>query len=124
MPRWNNALWIALLAGSAILAWSMPPDSGKGIFDRRCGGCHSLDVDKEGPHLRGVYGRRAASLRDFEYSDALKRAMLRWDDASLERWLTDPEEVAPGTDMAFRLVDQKERQAVIGYLKKLTKAKE
>ena len=40
-----------------------------------------LDLNKEGPRLRGVYGRKAASVPDFAYSDALKKVDIRWDDA-------------------------------------------
>ncbi len=75
----------------------------------------------EGPKLRGVYGRRVAGVTGFGYSDVLKKLNLTWDEASLDRWLKDPEAVAPDTDMAFRLADQAERQAVIAYLKSLGK---
>jgi hypothetical protein len=34
-------------------------DHGKELFEKRCTGCHSLDQDKEGPRLKGVYGRQA-----------------------------------------------------------------
>jgi cytochrome c len=47
----------------------------------------------------------------------LKRAGIRWDDASLDRWLSDPDAMAPDTDMAFRVADGEERKAVIAYLK-------
>jgi len=76
-------------------------------------------LNKEGPRLRGVYGRTAASVPGFDYSEGLRKAGIRWNDASLDRWLTDPEAVAPDTDMAFRLADGEERKAVISYLKSL-----
>jgi cytochrome c len=47
----------------------------------------------------------------------LKRAGIRWDDANLDRWLSDPDAMAPDTDMAFRVADGEERKAVIAYLK-------
>jgi len=31
--------------------------NGKALFEKRCGGCHALDRDKEGPRLGGVYAR-------------------------------------------------------------------
>jgi len=94
-------------------------DRGKELFVRRCSGCHAPDLNKEGPRLRGVYGRKAAGAPGFAYSDALKKAAVRWDDASLDRWLRDPDAMVPDTDMAFRLADGDERKAVIAYLKSL-----
>ncbi len=114
--------FVAMAAGGAIvLAWGAgaPEERGKELFGRRCGGCHALDLDKEGPKLRGVYGRQAAGVAGFGYSDAMRKAGIRWDDASLDRWLRDPEAMVRDTDMAFRLVDGEERKAVIAYLKSL-----
>ena len=110
----------AALAGAAVLcALSEQEDRGKELFTRRCSGCHALDSNKEGPQLRGVYGRKAASAPGFSYSAALQKAGIRWDDAALEKWLSDPEAMVPDTDMAFRLGDGEERKAVIAYLKSL-----
>jgi cytochrome c len=92
---------------------------GKEVFEKRCGGCHSLDRDKEGPRLRGVYGRAAASVETFKYSDALKKARVTWNAESLDSWLQDPDKVAPDNDMAFHLPSSDERRAVIAYLKEL-----
>jgi cytochrome c len=103
----------------SILALSPPEDRGKELFVRRCSGCHALEINKEGPRLRGVYGRKAASVQGFGYSEVLKHSPIRWDDANLDRWLTDPDAMVPDTDMAFRLADAAERKAVITYLKSL-----
>lgn len=113
-------LLIAALAGGAVLlALNPPEDRGKDLFTRRCSGCHDPEINKEGPRLRGVYGRKAASVAEFGYSEALKKQALRWDEASLDRWLIDPDAMAPGTDMAFRVADAEERKLVIEYLKSL-----
>ena len=107
-------LWILAQPNRAQAAEG---EQGKELFERRCSGCHSLDKDKEGPRLHGVYGRAAGSVPGFEYSDALKASHLTWDADTLDRWLTDPEQVVPGNDMAFRLVSADERAAIIAYLK-------
>jgi cytochrome c len=106
------ALLAAIFLGSDVSA-------GHDLFERRCSGCHALDRDKEGPRLRGVFGRRAASVPAFTYSDALKKANITWDAGTLDRWLADPEEVATNNDMAFRLVSREERRAIIEFLKTL-----
>ena len=50
--------------------------NGKVLFEKRCTGCHSLDKNKEGPRLAGVYGRKAGSVADFSYSNELKAAKI------------------------------------------------
>ena len=112
-------LCAAVAGGAILLAWSTPEERGQEVFVRRCSGCHAPDLNKEGPRLRGVYGRKAGGVEGFGYSEALKKASNRWDDASLDKWLSDPDAMAPDTDMAFRLADGEERRAVIAYLKSL-----
>jgi cytochrome c len=92
-------------------------ERGKDLFERRCTGCHSLDQDKEGPHLRGVYGRKAGTVPTFTYSDAVKSAQITWSDKTLEKWLTDTESVIPGNDMTFRVPKPEERADIIQFLK-------
>jgi cytochrome c len=93
---------------------------GQEIFDKKCAKCHTLDKDKEGPHLRGIFGRPAASVPSFQYSDALKSAKFTWDETSLNTWLTDPDKMIPDNDMAFHLDSAADRKAVIAYLKSLS----
>jgi len=90
---------------------------GRILFERRCTGCHALDQNKEGPHLRDVFGRKAGTVADFQYSDALKAAQFTWDDASLDKWLTDTESVIPNNDMAFRVPSAEERADIIAFLR-------
>jgi cytochrome c len=93
------------------------PIHGKELFDKRCGGCHSLDSDKEGPRLRGVYGRPAGTVSSFKYSDAMKAAHFTWDAAALDRWLTDTESVVPDNDMDFHVPKADERADIIEFLR-------
>ena len=81
---------------------------------------HALDADHEGPRLRGVFGRPAGKVATFRYSEALQRAKVTWDEAELNKWLTDTESVAPDNDMGFRVPKQEERAAIISYLKSLS----
>lgn len=87
------------------------------LFERRCAGCHSLDQDREGPRLRNVYGRKSASIATFKYSDALKATHIIWNDAWLDKWLTNPESIAPDTEMDFSVPKAEERAAIIRYLR-------
>ena len=117
------ALTLLLPASSALIvddANSALADRGHDVFQRRCTGCHSLDGDKEGPRLRGVYGRKAGSVPSFKYSDALKKAEVTWDETNLDKWLTDPDKFISDVDMDFHLEKADERSAVIAYLKQLS----
>jgi cytochrome c len=120
---WRSLLVLGamLLTHMGVIIWGATPaaERGKQLFARRCGGCHALDSNKEGPRLRGVYGRKAGSLAEFGYSDSLKMADIRWNDATLDRWLSNPDAMAPGTDMDFRVTDAEERRALIAFLKDL-----
>jgi cytochrome c len=112
---------VAALAGVALLlaATSQAQEhaEGKVLFEKRCGGCHALDRDKEGPRLGGVYGRAAGSVGSFQYSDALKKAKIVWTEATLERWLTDTARLVPENDMSFHVEKADERREIIAYLK-------
>ena len=110
-------VWLVVASSLSLLGQEQPPAAGKELFERRCGGCHALDRDKEGPRLGGVYGRVAGTVDSFEYSDALKKSKIIWNDESLERWLTDPEQFVLNNNMAFHLEKAGERRDIIAYLK-------
>jgi len=89
-----------------------------------CQSCHSVEKDglnKIGPNLWGVFGRKAGSKPDYKYSDALKNLNVVWSEKTLDGWLTSPKDFAPGTRMDFRGIDNPEnRKALIAYLKQQT----
>ena len=83
---------------------------GQDVFAKRCTGCHSLDDDKEGPRLRGIYDKKAATLSStFKYSEALKNSNVTWDVQSLDQWMADPEKIVPNSDMFFRRASRRNR---------------
>src|SRR5438045_2442521 len=121
-PRTITAIlagFMLLTAGSSLIrpASAQAQADGKALFERRCGGCHALDRDKEGPRLGGVYGRTSGSIDAFHYSDALKKAKVVWKEETLDRWLTDTEKLVPDNDMAFHVEKADERREIIAYLK-------
>jgi cytochrome c2 len=111
---------LALLAGQSALA--ADAEKGKQIFDVRCQICHSTEsgVNKIGPSLAGVVGRKAGSVPGYNYSEALKDSNVVWTEQKLEQWLADPHRFIPGDKMTFPgLKSVVERQDVIAYLKGL-----
>ena len=103
--------------GNAPNASAGDPVRGKEVFGRRCTGCHALAQNREGPKLQGVYGRSAGTIANYPYSTALKNAHMVWDDATLDRWLTDPDTAVPGNNMEFRVSKLQDRRDIISYLK-------
>lgn len=119
--RGNRA---ALAAPFLLIAIALPPEAqaagdaarGAKVY-QDCMICHSLDQNEIGPRHRGVFGRKAGSLADYEYSAALRASNIVWDSATLDRWLTDPQALVPGTKMAFSVDDAQDRADVIAFLK-------
>ena len=113
-----GALFLVALASGDTKADAV---AGRVVFEKRCTGCHALDRDKEGPRLAGVVGRKAGSVPSFHYSDAVKKAAVVWNEAALDKWLTDPDKMIPDSDMAFHLDKPDERAAIIVFLKETGK---
>lgn len=100
-------------------------DAGAGAHAaRQCLACHTFAEgagDRAGPNLHAVMGRPiAGGSARYGYTDALTQVGGRWDAAMIDRWLTNPARVAPGTTMRFPgIADPLERADVIAYLQTL-----
>jgi cytochrome c len=90
---------------------------GRELFERRCTGCHAMEQDREGPRLRGVFGRNAGTVSGYAYSEALKKSHIVWNDMTLERWLTDPDAMVPDNNMEFHVARPQERRDLIRFLR-------
>lgn len=104
----------ALAEGSA--------EKGETVF-AKCKACHDVEkgVNKIGPTLKGVIGRKAASVEGYKYSEALAAKGAEgvvWDEATLTAYLADPKAFVPKTKMAFAGLKKPADVAdVIAYLK-------
>lgn len=78
--------------------------------------CHVLGQIGQGPDLVGVVGRKAGSLSGFNYTPALSGSGLVWTQANLQRFLTDPRAMVPGTAMRVKLNTPADRQDLVAYL--------
>ena len=101
----------------AALAGDGDAVHGKAVLEKRCTGCHALEADREGPRLAGVYGRKAGSVAGFTYSTGLKNLGVTWNDATLEKWLSDPDIVVKDNNMSFSVPKAEERRDLIAFLK-------
>lgn len=120
----------AVLGGAAVALSALPAAAPKAAAQRgehayqKCYACHALEAgrnDLSGPTLHGIVGRRIAAEGGFDYSPALRalaRRERRWSAALLDRYIADPEAVAPRTSMTFTgITDPRERAALIAFLR-------
>ena len=94
-------------------------DNGQGKF-ALCASCHTVTAggpNMTGPNLHGIFGSKAGAVDKFAFSDAMKASGITWDAAQMDRWITDPKAVLPGTKMTFPgFKDPKDRTDLIAYL--------
>lgn len=122
------ALAATLAAGAATAQELGDASAGEAVFGE-CKACHQVGPDatnRIGPHLNGIFGRRAAELDGFHYSDSLKRAGtngLEWHVDTLDAYIENPRAFASGTRMNYRgLKDPKQRADLLAYLRAFSDA--
>jgi cytochrome c len=122
--RFHTFVILMALAQGAFAAGDAK--RGAQVF-QACMACHSVAEGEHltGPSLAHAWNRKAGSAPGFQrYSDAMKRANLVWDDATLDKWLANPEAFVPGTSMTFAgLGQQKDRLDVAAYLQAVAENK-
>jgi cytochrome c len=91
------------------------PARGKSLFDNRCTKCHKDST--MGPPYTGLFGKRAGTVKGFEYSDALQKAGIDWGPETLDKWLANPDAFVPGNLMGLRVRNPQDRADIIAYLK-------
>jgi cytochrome c len=96
---------------------------GEAVFTQ-CKTCHVIDpgVNRIGPSLHGIIGRKSGQIAGFSYSTANKESGITWTPEKLYQYLEKPQRVVPGTKMAFAgLPKGQDRADVIAYLTEATK---
>ena len=127
MPHALTALIMmsaVMLAAGAVLAAPLgDAEAGEEVF-LKCTGCHEIGAgaaDRIGPHLNGIFGRKAGAHDGFAYSKAMQRAGsdgLVWTAETLDAYLENPRALVSKTRMSFPgLEDPKERSDVLAYLR-------
>lgn len=139
---WGRAmLWGAVTLGLVLLVAGIfvraRPDveMGKRLAENNCGVCHDLtsaQQNEKGPFLWGVVNRPAGVV-DFPFSasflELVRSKPFLWNEANLERFITNPAVFIPFTRMAQRdkghplafdgIESAANRRDVIAYLRVL-----
>ena len=81
----------------------------------------SKQQNRIGPHLVGIFGRKAGSVKGFRYSKAMKDSGVVWNQVTLSAYFANPRKFIKGNRMAFAgLRKKKDRDDLIAYLKQAT----
>ena len=126
--RWNALTGAAI--GSSVFGTPADPlaayagDHGAEVF-RACVACHTLsetEVQRAGPTLAGLYGRKIASLPGYRFSDALKTMDIVWTPETVARLFEiGPNAYTPGTKMPEQQIGSAEdRRALTDFLARAT----
>jgi len=115
----RHLLAIAAAMAFSQAAFAQDAGRGKAVFEQ-CAAClsHESDPNETGPYLKNIIGRKSASIDDFIYSPAMRRANVTWTPDQIDAFLKDPQ--APpfrGNRMPFAgIPDAQARADLIAYL--------
>ncbi len=91
---------MALASGSAMAAGDAA--KGKKVF-KKCKVCHTSNKggkNRVGPNLFGIVGAKAAAVKGYRYSKAMKASGLTWDEATMDKFLKKPKKLVKKTKMS------------------------
>lgn len=127
--RWDGVTGAPLSKDFALARDDIPPelkdDRGAQVF-RACAACHTVTPNggpRAGPPLHGLFGRRIATAPGYHYSAALKKLDIIWTPETVSKLFEiGPSAYTPGTKMPEQTVSAADREALIAFLLKATKA--
>ena len=95
--------------------------SGEQAFNNSCRTCHTVkDGDnRAGPNLHDIVGRKAGSVPNYRYSDALRSSDIVWDEDKLLRFIEDPDALVSGNGMKpyTGVRSAEDRKKIVAFLK-------
>ena len=86
----------------------------------KCKACHLISKKKNrvGPHLVGIFGRKAGAVKGYKYSKAMRESGIVWNEKTIAAYIEKPRKYIPGNKMAFAGVKKKtQRDDLIAYMK-------
>jgi cytochrome c len=119
----RTAVWPLAAALGLLCEEALAQDDARAAqlaFNNHCRTCHvTAEGDNRlGPSLYGVIGRKAGTAPGYTYSSAMADAGFVWDEATIDRFITNPEAVVPGNNMKpfTGVADAEERARIIAHL--------
>lgn len=115
-----SALVAVLTGGFATL--STAAESPPAAFNNHCRTCHSVKEgdNRLGPSLHKIYGTKAGSSPGYaSYSQSLKSSNVIWDEATLDKFIENPEQLIPNNNMKpyKGIADPATRKQIVDFLK-------
>ena len=118
----NGRAFVAALAMCTVISSghgaNAAGDAARGqILYQGCQDCHSIEKNDVGPMHKGVVGRVSGTVSGYNYSQALRDAKIVWTEQNLDKWLTEPQQLVPGTKMFYDVANPQDRADLIAFLK-------
>jgi cytochrome c len=107
----------------AMMASALADGAGtRAAFDNHCRTCHSVRAGDHrlGPSLYGILGTRAGTVSGYGRSaQGLRESGLIWDEATLDRFIENPDRLVPNNGMKpySGIQDAAVRRSIIEFLK-------
>ena len=99
-------------------------EHGRELWEFECAACHEMGQGAEdgiGPQLNRVFGRRAAAIDDFPYSESIARMGrdgLTWTFRTLDAYIENPYALVSGTRMSYPgLEDEGDRADLLAFMR-------
>lgn len=114
------SLGCAVSLGFFSSAQAQDAEAGQKVFGQ-CRSCHQIGETAKngvGPHLNGIFLRKAGEVEGYNYSEANKKSGAAWTEEFFAKYIADPRGVMPGNKMAFAGLKQEKQIAdLITFLK-------
>ena len=125
MKSWAGAAAAIVVGLLATQAFAQAGNAGRGerVFNQQCKTCHSLEDGPSitGPTLHGMFGRKAGTAAGFEFSEAMIKSGIVWDETTLAEYSREPKAKVPDTKMVFNGIKRAGQLAdLVAYLKQAT----
>jgi cytochrome c len=125
MKSWAGAAAAIVVSLATPQAFAQSGNAARGerVFNQQCKTCHSLEEGPSltGPTLHGMFGRKAGTAPGFEFSEAMIKSGIVWDETTLAEYTRDPKAKVADTKMVFNGLKQAGQLAdLVAYLKQAT----
>lgn len=112
------AMFLAMTA-TPLVAQNAETD-GELAFNNHCRTCHSMNPgdNRLGPSLHGIIGKRAGTVKGYNFSSAFADSKVIWDEKTLDAYIKAPDSVVPGNEMKpyGGLPNPEIRAAIVSYI--------